>query len=82
MTFQGDPHRALGIPPTASLNEIKSAYRRLVKQYHPDAAGERALPRSMLPCVSFLRQPVKSAAGNLAMRVFCPPRGGSEGERK
>ena len=45
MTFQGDPHRALGIPPTASLNEIKSAYRRLVKQYHPDAAGERALPR-------------------------------------
>src|SRR6478609_4188184 len=45
MTFQGDPHRALGISPTASLNEIKSAYRRLVKQYHPDAAGERALPR-------------------------------------
>ena len=45
MTFEGDPHRALGIPPTASLNEIKSAYRRLVKQYHPDAAGERALPR-------------------------------------
>src|SRR3954465_5579287 len=45
MTFQGDPHRTLGISTTASLNEIKSAYRRLVKQYHPDAAGERALPR-------------------------------------
>jgi curved DNA-binding protein CbpA len=45
MTFQGDPHRALGVAPGASLNEIKSAYRRLVKQYHPDAAGERALPR-------------------------------------
>ncbi len=45
MTFQGDPYRTLGVAPGASLNELKSAYRRLVKQYHPDAAGERALPR-------------------------------------
>ena len=45
MTFQGDPYRTLGIGAGASLNEIKSAYRRLVKQYHPDAAGERALAR-------------------------------------
>ena len=45
MTFQGDPFRTLGIAPSASLNEIRSAYRRLAKQYHPDAAGDRALPR-------------------------------------
>jgi curved DNA-binding protein CbpA len=45
MTSQGDPHRTLGVLPGASLNEIRSAYRRLAKQYHPDAAGERALPR-------------------------------------
>ena len=45
MTFQGDPYRTLGVAPGASLNEIRSAYRRLAKQYHPDAAGERALPR-------------------------------------
>src|SRR5512141_2026298 len=45
MTFQGDPHRTLGVAPGASLNEIRSAYRRLAKQYHPDTAGERALPR-------------------------------------
>jgi curved DNA-binding protein CbpA len=45
MSFQGDPYRTLGITPGASLNEIRSAYRRLAKQYHPDAAGERALPR-------------------------------------
>lgn len=45
MSFQDDPYRTLGVGPSASLNEIKSAYRRLVKKYHPDAAGERALPR-------------------------------------
>jgi hypothetical protein len=45
MSSQGDPHLTLGVAPGASLNEIKSAYRRLAKKYHPDAAGERALPR-------------------------------------
>ena len=45
MTFQGDPYRTLGLAPGASVNEVRSAYRRLAKRYHPDAAGERALPR-------------------------------------
>lgn len=45
MSVQGDPFRTLGISPGASVNEIKSAYRRLAKQLHPDTAGERALPR-------------------------------------
>jgi DnaJ-like protein len=45
MSYQGDPYRVLGLTPGASLNEIRSAYRRLAKQYHPDAAGDRALPR-------------------------------------
>ena len=29
----------LGIEPTANHQEIKRAYRTLVKQYHPDVAG-------------------------------------------
>lgn len=29
----------LGIEPTTDLQKIKQAYRRLVKQYHPDIAG-------------------------------------------
>ena len=45
MPFEADPYRALGLAPGASLNEIRSAYRRLAKTYHPDAAGDRALSR-------------------------------------
>lgn len=45
MTYEGDPYRVLGVAPGATVNEVKSAYRRLVKQWHPDTAGERALPR-------------------------------------
>ncbi len=45
MTPQPDPYRTLGLAPGASVNEIRSAYRRLAKQYHPDAAGDRTLPR-------------------------------------
>lgn len=31
-----DPFQVLGIPPTASEDEIKAAYRKLARQYHPD----------------------------------------------
>lgn len=31
-----DPYKILGVSPSASDDEIKSAYRTLVKKYHPD----------------------------------------------
>jgi curved DNA-binding protein CbpA len=40
-----DPYRTPGLPRDATLEEVKRAYRRLVKTNHPDAAGEAALPR-------------------------------------
>ena len=36
----GDPYRVLGLGPSASHGEIKAAYRRLVKEHHPDAGGD------------------------------------------
>lgn len=32
-----DPYRVLGVSPTADMDEIKKAYRKLSRTYHPDA---------------------------------------------
>lgn len=45
MISSGDPYRTLGLPPGAPLLEVKRAYRRLAKEFHPDRAGPAALPR-------------------------------------
>lgn len=31
-----NPYAVLGVPPTAGASEVREAYRRLAKQYHPD----------------------------------------------
>jgi hypothetical protein len=39
-SFDIDPHAVLGVPADATLEQIRDAYRRKAKTFHPDAGGE------------------------------------------
>ena len=42
------PHAVLGIPPNASLEEGRAAWRKLVRANHPDALVARGLPQEAI----------------------------------
>lgn len=42
------PYAVLGVTPAASNEEIKAAYRRLVKEHHPDAMIARGVPEEFI----------------------------------
>lgn len=39
MSSVGDPYRALGVEPTATTEEIHTAFRRVIRSLHPDHHG-------------------------------------------
>jgi DnaJ like chaperone protein len=39
-----DPHAVLGVAPDASLDEIRAAYRRLMRTHHPDLLAASGVP--------------------------------------
>ncbi len=51
MSDQDDYYHVLGVAPAAGLEEIRAAYRRLARQYHPDvhpSAADQAFAHTMM----------------------------------
>ena len=40
--FEKDYYAVLGVPPTATQKEITKAYRKLAREFHPDANPNNA----------------------------------------
>lgn len=64
-----DPYLLLEVPPTASIEDIKKAYRRLAKKWHPDTNGGSTEAADMFKKVKAaydcLVDPIKRAAEDL-----------------
>jgi len=43
-----DPYRILGVKPEATNKEVKSAYRKLIKEHHPDLLASQGLPKEFV----------------------------------
>ena len=54
-------YRILGIEPTASAQELKRAYRRLMSQHHPDKLIAKGLPEEMLEMAKERTQAIRAA---------------------
>jgi curved DNA-binding protein CbpA len=61
-------YEVLGISETASDDEVRHAYRRLVKSAHPDAAGDPEQFRLITEAYDVLADPARRAAYDRAVR--------------
>lgn len=64
-----DPYLLLEVPHTASIDDIKKAYRRLAKKWHPDKNGGSKVAEEMFKKIKAaydcLIDPIKRAAEDL-----------------
>ena len=70
-----DPYSILGVPRTASREEIARAYRRLAKQHHPDAGA--TIPTTAMARINeawhVLSDPVRRARWERLNTIIAPP---------
>ncbi|KAI3440249.1 uncharacterized protein J3R85_003873 [Psidium guajava] len=71
------PYQVLRVEPSASQAEIKAAYRRLAKLYHPDSAstyGDEGDFVEIHNAYAMLSDPAARARYDLSIRAHCSSR--------
>jgi len=56
-----EAYRVLGVAPDAGEKEVKTAYRRLMNQHHPDKLRSRGMPDSMIPVAEEKTREIRAA---------------------
>lgn len=56
-----DAYRVLGVEPADGDREVKTAYRRLMNQHHPDKLRARGMPDSMIPVAEEKTREIRAA---------------------
>jgi DnaJ domain len=69
-SFSLDPRTVLGVPPTASLDEIHEAYRLKSKKHHPDLGGDEWA----FCMVARAYEVLKTTAGTVPSRPWQSPK--------
>ena len=81
----GDPYKILGVSPNASDEEIKQAYRRLAKKYHPDLnpGDEQAAQKMQQINAAYeqIKNPEKASSGSQSGYGEYDPFRGASGDR-
>ncbi len=57
----GQSYRILGVAPDAADRDVKTAYRRLMNQHHPDKLKARGMPESMIPVAEEKTREIRAA---------------------
>ena len=64
-----DPYKVLGVSPNASDEEIKKAYRRLAKLYHPDRNPGDATAAKKMQEVNAAYEQIKNPENNVCQQL-------------
>jgi len=60
-------YSTLGVAPSSSADEIRSAYRKLVVKHHPDKGGDPKIFTAVQEAFDVVGDPAKRQAYNTAM---------------
>ena len=61
----GEAYEILGVAPDADVDEIKKAYRRIAREYHPDVLQSKGLPEDFMQFAKEKLQKVNDAYATL-----------------